>query len=137
MAISLRTRYEVLRRCNFACIYCGLPAPVATLHVDHVIPRALGGGDDPWNLVAACRDCNLGKTDGVPERSLIDRVRDDYCAYLESKGRNVGQCFYCRIPLLDIDDDDVAVPRECERCNEAICDAYEAGMRAGMERRRG
>lgn len=134
MAMSVRRRYEVLRRCNFACIYCGLPAPITTLHVDHVIPRALGGDDEPWNLVAACRDCNLGKTDGVPDEEFINRVRNDYCAYYESKGSNVGQCCYCGVPLIDYDGE--ATPTECTRCNTAVCDAYQAGVRSGMERRR-
>jgi hypothetical protein len=28
------------------------------LTLDHVIPRALGGGNRYWNLVTACRPCN-------------------------------------------------------------------------------
>jgi hypothetical protein len=32
------------------------------LHVDHVIPVAVGGHNDPDNLVASCADCNLGKS---------------------------------------------------------------------------
>lgn len=33
-------------------------------------PRALGGGDDALNLVAACRRCNLAKSD----RTAIELV---------------------------------------------------------------
>ncbi|WP_336628431.1 MULTISPECIES: HNH endonuclease [unclassified Microbacterium] len=43
----------------WACIYCDHPWE----HVDHVIPRALGGADDPHNLVPACAECNLSKND--------------------------------------------------------------------------
>jgi hypothetical protein len=32
------------------------------LQVDHVLAQALGGTDDPTNLVAACEDCNSGKS---------------------------------------------------------------------------
>lgn len=28
-------------------------------HVDHVLPRKLGGSDNPGNLRAACSSCNL------------------------------------------------------------------------------
>lgn len=30
-------------------------------HVDHVVRRRDGGTDDPANLRAACRDCNLAR----------------------------------------------------------------------------
>lgn len=58
MALTKRTRFEILRRDNHTCRYCGASAPDATLTVDHVTPVALGGTDDPSNLVTACRDCN-------------------------------------------------------------------------------
>ena len=39
------------------CTYCEAPAT----SVDHVVPRALGGSDDPANLVPACTWCNSSK----------------------------------------------------------------------------
>lgn len=36
MAVSKRTRFEVLRRDGHICQYCGEKAPDVTLHVDHV-----------------------------------------------------------------------------------------------------
>ncbi|MDI5965797.1 HNH endonuclease [Streptantibioticus silvisoli] len=66
MAVSKRLRYEILRRDNFACRYCGATAPDAPLRVDHVIPKALGGTDAPTNLVTACEPCNSGKTSSLP-----------------------------------------------------------------------
>lgn len=57
-----RLRFEVLRRDNHACRYCGATAPEARLTVDHVTPVALGGSDEPTNLVTACADCNSGKS---------------------------------------------------------------------------
>lgn len=39
--------------------------------VDHVVPVAKGGTDDPENLVCACSECNLGKSDiGLDESRL-------------------------------------------------------------------
>lgn len=77
MAVSKRLRYEVLRRDNHQCRYCGGTAPDVKLTVDHVVPVALGGGDEPENLVAACRDCNAGKTSSNPDAPLVTTVADD------------------------------------------------------------
>lgn len=77
MAISKRTRFEVLKRDNHTCRYCGATTPDATLTVDHVMPVALGGSDDPSNLVAACRDCNYGKASTSPDAALVAQVGED------------------------------------------------------------
>ena len=61
--ISKTLRFEILARDGFRCRYCGRSAPDVELHVDHLRPSALGGGDDAGNLVTACGDCNLGKSD--------------------------------------------------------------------------
>jgi DNA-directed RNA polymerase subunit RPC12/RpoP len=74
MAVSKRLRYEVLRRDSFSCTYCGAKAPDVELHVDHVIPEALGGGDDPDNLTAACIDCNAGKSSTSPDDATVAEV---------------------------------------------------------------
>lgn len=77
MAISKRTRFEVLRRDGYACRYCGRRAPDVELTVDHVTPTALGGTDDPSNLVAACADCNAGKASSSPDAELVAEVSRD------------------------------------------------------------
>lgn len=71
MAVSRRVRFEVLRRDNHQCRYCGAAAPDVPLVVDHVVPVALGGSDDPTNLVTACQDCNSGKTSTNPDSALV------------------------------------------------------------------
>lgn len=71
MSVSTRTRFEILKRDGFRCRYCGANSVDVLLHVDHVVPRAGGGSDDPENLVTACSDCNLGKSDvGLAESRL-------------------------------------------------------------------
>lgn len=61
MAVSTRTRFEVFKRDDFTCQYCGRKPPEALLHCDHVVPSSAGGSDDPTNLITACSECNLGK----------------------------------------------------------------------------
>lgn len=77
--VPSRVRFEVLRRDGFRCRYCGTPAPEtgAGLTVDHVIPVALGGTNDPQNLVAACVKCNAGKASSSPDEATVAQVSDD------------------------------------------------------------
>lgn len=81
MSVSKRTRFEVLRRDNHTCQYCGETAPNVVLHVDHVEPVALGGSDKPDNLVTACKDCNTGKSSIAPGSPLVESVGAKAAAY--------------------------------------------------------
>jgi hypothetical protein len=74
-AISRRLRFEILRRDNNTCRYCH--ATDTPLTIDHVIPVALGGTDEASNLVAACVDCNSGKTSSSPDAALVAQVDED------------------------------------------------------------
>lgn len=60
-AISKRTRFEVFKRDQFRCQYCGAASPEVLLTIDHIKPVADGGGRDILNLVTACNVCNAGK----------------------------------------------------------------------------
>lgn len=62
--ISLRMRYEILKRDNFTCVLCGRsPAtcPGLKLHVDHVIPHSKDGPTELDNLRTLCEECNIGR----------------------------------------------------------------------------
>lgn len=60
--IPPKLRFEILKRSNFKCDYCGRgKADGVELQIDHVIAVAMGGLNDPTNLVTACAPCNLGK----------------------------------------------------------------------------
>lgn len=74
MAISRRLRFEILRRDDHTCRYCGGQAPDVKLTIDHVIPVTLGGGDEPHNLVTACHSCNAGKSSISPDAPLVEDV---------------------------------------------------------------
>jgi len=77
MAVSKRLRFEILRRDNHACRYCGGVAPDVVITVDHVVPVSLGGSDDASNLVAACKDCNAGKASVPTGADLVSDVAQD------------------------------------------------------------
>lgn len=77
MAVSKRLRYEILRRDNHTCRYCGASAPDVPLRVDHVTPVALGGTDEPSNLVTSCEPCNSGKSSSSPDAKHVAEVADD------------------------------------------------------------
>lgn len=77
MAVSKRLRFEILRRDNFTCRYCGLSAPAVHLRVDHVVPDVLGGKPEPGNLVTACEPCNSGKSSMHPDSPLVENVQQD------------------------------------------------------------
>jgi hypothetical protein len=61
MSISVRTRFEIIKRDRFTCAYCGRTPPEVLLEVDHIVPVAAGGTDDLANLITACMTCNRGK----------------------------------------------------------------------------
>ncbi len=62
--ISESTKALVRERAGNRCEYCHLhqdESPLATLHIEHIIPIKHGGSDDLENLALACIDCNLHK----------------------------------------------------------------------------
>lgn len=59
-----RRRRAIFEESKGRCHYCSTPLELAgKWHIEHQLPRALGGGDEGLNLVAACVPCNLGKSD--------------------------------------------------------------------------
>ena len=50
-------RARILVRDQNTCQRCGQPGNT----VDHIIPRKLGGGDEPSNLECLCATCNYSK----------------------------------------------------------------------------
>lgn len=77
MAVSKRLRFEIFRRDGYTCRYCGRAAPEVKLVPDHIVPTALGGRDEPTNLVTSCEDCNSGKSATPPDAPLVAQVADD------------------------------------------------------------
>lgn len=59
--LGKKIRFEVFKRDNFACQYCGAVPPFVLLQVDHIIPVSKGGENGIDNLITACQPCNIGK----------------------------------------------------------------------------
>ncbi len=76
MSIRPSVRFDVFKRDDFTCSYCGRRPPVVTLEVDHIIPRVEGGSDERENLTTSCFDCNRGKG-GVPLDATPRGLADD------------------------------------------------------------
>jgi hypothetical protein len=64
-------RNLVRQRAGERCEYCRLPENAVHIpfHIEHIIAKQHGGGDDPANLCLACDRCNLYKG---PNLSSID-----------------------------------------------------------------
>ncbi len=65
-------RQIVRERARNGCEYCHLPQFAASFfnfHIEHIVARQHGGGDELRNLALACPDCNAFKG---PNLSSID-----------------------------------------------------------------
>ncbi|MBG6082719.1 HNH endonuclease [Rubrivivax gelatinosus] len=73
--ISKRRR-EVFAKSEGRCHYCGEELTLdGRWHVEHMMPRALGGADELGNLVAACVRCNLEKSDRTAVEFVLSSCR--------------------------------------------------------------
>ena len=119
MALSKRLRYEILRRDNHTCRYCGESAPDVKLTIDHVIPASLGGSDESENLVAACPDCNAGKAASNPDAPLVDDVSAkavQWAKALEQAARHEAERLEDKHQLLDYFYDEWHSRRGYQQC---------------------
>lgn len=63
-----QTRRDVRQRADHRCEYCQreqADSPLIPLHIEHIVPRKHGGGDNTDNLALACADCNLKKSSNL------------------------------------------------------------------------
>jgi 5-methylcytosine-specific restriction endonuclease McrA len=72
-----KLRFKILTRDNFACRYCGRSVKEKViLQIDHIIPLSKGGTNNHNNLITACKECNLGKSDVLLEQRLITKLQN-------------------------------------------------------------
>lgn len=68
-------RRNLFARDGNKCQYCGDSFPTNDLTIDHVKPRAQGGGESWTNLVCACVPCNARKGGRTPEQASMRLMR--------------------------------------------------------------
>lgn len=59
--MTLKLRFEVMKRDNFQCVLCGRRPPEVELVIDHIKPVCNGGTNVKENLRTLCFECNAGK----------------------------------------------------------------------------
>ena len=52
-------RQRVFKRDGHVCAYCGIDEGI--MHIDHIIPRKVGGDHALENLQVLCKSCNQAK----------------------------------------------------------------------------
>lgn len=55
-------RYDIYERDNGICRLCGEPVDKTNFHLDHIVPRLLGGVHRPENVQVAHPACNVRKS---------------------------------------------------------------------------
>ena len=93
-------REAVRRRAHECCEYCHLPEsadPLEVFHLEHVVAKQHGGGDQDYNLAWACGRCNRRKGTNLasidPETdqrvSLFNPRADNWTEHFSVKGAYV------------------------------------------------
>lgn len=124
-------RCAVLIRGGLSCAWCRRdPTPPSRergrgLEVDHVVPRAEGGGSDPQNLVPCCGDCNIARVAG----------EDAFAAYLEALRGVTYATALAEVRAQAAEPHDVAAGRDLARVWYPWFDAYEDRRRAAQRLR--
>ncbi|WP_445638730.1 HNH endonuclease [Nostoc sp. DSM 114161] len=65
---QMRYRKKLLiERYGYQCFWCNCDLTPQTLTIDHFIPLSKGGSNKLINLRPACRPCNQGRGNSLPE----------------------------------------------------------------------
>lgn len=85
-AVTKKTRFEIFKRDQFTCQYCGRSTPLVVLELDHIIPVSKDGGNEDENLITSCFDCNRGKSDNLLDQ-VIPPLLDKMPAMIEKEAQ--------------------------------------------------
>lgn len=64
--IVIFSRYNIFKRDNYMCQYCGIRPGSEELTIDHVVPKSKGGKTTWENCVLSCINCNSLKGSRMP-----------------------------------------------------------------------
>ena len=108
-SISKKLRFEVFKRDQFTCQYCGRKAPDIVLHVDHIMPVSKGSKNNLMNLVTSCMDCNLGKgSTALSDQSTLEKQRRQ-AEFLAQRREQIEMLRDWHLELADQEDAEVSV----------------------------
>ena len=82
-AIGKKIRFEIFKRDEFTCVYCGATPPSVILQIDHIHPVAEGGSNHIDNLITSCQPCNIGK--GANLLTNIPQSLKEKAQYIEEQ----------------------------------------------------
>ena len=144
--ITKADRLKVFNKYGGRCAYCGREMEIKEMQVDHMIPLRVGGADEMWNYMPACRRCNHYKRGSSMEafREMIEKIpqklqRDSYIfrvgidyGFFESNEKEV--VFYFErqaIALLRHDESPIRPPKTIEEYETHLINAFMAGCEHG------
>ena len=85
-------RETILKRDNYRCVECGIPCTAAEADVHHLLPRSVGGSDEPSNLVTLCDGCHAAhhpKLAGRLARRVMEKWAVRLALWLDRHRRNI------------------------------------------------
>lgn len=72
-----KRRQQIFDACDGKCHYCGTALTLdGKWHIEHKMPRALMGTNEPSNLVASCVPCNMKKRDKTDLEFQAQRAKE-------------------------------------------------------------
>ena len=75
-SLSKFKEYLDLENVERKCFICGTKIENLELSIDHVIPWSYLYSDDLWNLVYVHRNCNSSKSNAIPQKEEIEKLKN-------------------------------------------------------------
>lgn len=123
MTISNKQRFEVFKKYNFTCQYCGRRTPEVILEIDHIIPKSRGGTDNIDNLTVSCFECNRGKSGTLLNNILKDKEIHSETLLLAEREMQLAEYNYVREKIRNREDQEITFLRE-HFCNQFSYPGY-------------
>lgn len=79
---TFKEKEDILEKTDRRCAHCGKVLNEDTMTIEHIYPISKGGGNDEFNLVALCEDCNENKSNFI-------YAIEDYYGYIKSEYRQL------------------------------------------------
>ncbi|TBE22942.1 RecQ family ATP-dependent DNA helicase [Rhizobium ruizarguesonis] len=87
-----QTRRVVLQRDGFQCVSCSTKVTSIEADIHHLLPRSMGGSDEPSNLVTLCDGCHAAhhpNLAGGLARRVIERWAMRLARWLDKEARDL------------------------------------------------